>query len=181
MVRDLAVTVREMAAYAIEAKKKGVHGLLNALRVKGKQEAEERARRAEETRKLEEAHREVLRQRAIREARERAVHESKTRLEDMTRKVQRLAPDARESFLVGEYPSDPFDRALKANRHPLGAAGLDAEEKAVRVHLKVYQEQEKRQQTERQQAPARGRGRGRGGPSRSRSRDYDSGPSFDPF
>jgi len=89
----------------------------------------------------------------------------------MAKKAQRLAPDAREQFLTGEYPSDPFDRALTAHSHPLGTAGLDAEEKAVRAHLKVYQEQEKRQK-----APARGRGRG--GPSRSRSRDYDSGPDF---
>ncbi|WP_304515914.1 MobQ family relaxase, partial [Acetobacter tropicalis] len=178
MVRDLAVTVREVAAHAIEVRKKGVHRLLNALRVKGKQEAEERARRAEEARKLEEAHREVLRQQAIREARERAVHESKARLEEMTRNVQRLAPDARESFLAREYPSDPFSRALKAHSHPMGSTGLSAEEKAVRERLQVYQEQEKRQKAEVQRAPVRGRGRGRGGPSRSRSLDYDSGPDF---
>ena len=178
MVRDLAVTVREMAAHAIEAKKKGVHGLLNALRVKGKQEAEERARREEEARRREEAHREVLRQQAIREARERAVHESKIRLEEMSKKVQRLAPDARESFLACEYPSDPFSRVLKAQGHPLGSAGLAAEEKAVRERLQAYQDQEKRQKAEAQRAPDRGRGRGRGGPSRSRSLDYDSGPDF---
>jgi len=178
MVRELAATVREVAAHAIEVRKKGVHGLLNALRVKGKQEAEERARRAEEARKLEEAHREVLRQRAIREAKEQAVHESKTRLEDMTRKVRSLAPDARESFLACEYPSDPFSRALKAHSHPLGSAGLSAEEKAIRERLRVYQEQEKRQKAEVKRAPVRGRGRGRGGPSRSRSLDYDSGPDF---
>jgi len=122
-----------------------------------------------------------LRQQAVRDARERAVREAKERLGDMAKKAQRLAPDAREQFLAGEYPSDPFDRALKAHSHPLGTVGLDAEEKAVRAHLKVYQEQERRQQAERVQAPTQGRGRGRGGPSRSRSRDYDRGPSFDPF
>lgn len=136
---------------------------MNALRVKGKQEAEERARRAEEARKLEEAHREVLRQRAIREAREQAVQRSKARLEDMAKKVRSLAPDARESFLACEYPSDPFSRILKAHRHPLGNAGLSAEEKAVRERLQVYQEQEKRQKAEAQRAPVRCRGRGRGG------------------
>jgi len=95
---------------------------------------------------------------------------------DIVKKAQRLAPDAREKFLAGEYPSDPFDRALKAHRHPLGTAGLDAEEKAVRAHLKACQEQEARQQVERRQAPARGRGRG--SLSRSRSQDYDNGPDF---
>lgn len=98
---------------------------------------------------------------------------------DMAQRVQRLVPDAIEKFLAGKkYPSDLFDRALKAHRHPLGISGLDAEEKAVRAHLKVYQGQEKRQQTERVQAPTRGYGWGRGGPSRSRARDYDSGPDF---
>jgi len=170
MVRDLAVTVREVAAHAIEAKKKGVHGLLNALRVKGKQEAEERVRRAEEARKLEETHRELLRQRAIREARERAVQEAKERMADIAKRVMRLASDAREKFLAEEYPSDPFSRVLKAQDHLLGTAGLDAEEKAVRAQLKVYQEQEKRQKTKRQQAPMQGCGRG--GLTRSRSRNY---------
>lgn len=169
IVRELAATVREVAAQAIDAKRKGVNGLLNALRVKGKQEADEQARRAAEARRREEERR---------EARERAMQEAKERMADIAKRAQRLAPDAREQFLAGEYPSDPFDRALNAHRHPLGTAGLDAEEKAVRAHLKVHQEQGKRQQGERQQVPARGHGRGRGGPSRSRLRDYDSGPSF---
>lgn len=142
----------------------------------GKKELAEQARQAAEARRREEERKEVLRQQALREARERAVQEAKERMADMAKRVQRLAPDAREAFLAGEYPSDPFDRALKAHRHSLGTAGLDAEEKAVRAHLKVHQEQEKRQKAERQQAPARGRGRR--GPSRSRSRDYDSGPDF---
>lgn len=102
--------------------------------------------------------------------------EAKERMGDMAQRVLRLAPDVRERFLADEYPSDPFDRVLKGQAHPLGTAGLDAEEKAVRAHLKTYQEHEKRQLSERQQAPARGRGRG--GPSRSRSRGYDSGPDF---
>jgi len=119
-----------------------------------------------------------LRQQALRDARERAVQEAKERMGDIAKRVQRLAPDARDKFLAGEYPSDPFDRVLKAHRHPLGTTGLDAEEKAVRAHLKVYQEQEKRQQTEKVQAPTRGYGRGRGRPSLSRSRDYDRGPDF---
>lgn len=46
-----------------------------------------------------------------------------------------MAPDVREKFLVREYPSDSFDRMLKTHRHPLDAAGLDAEEKAVRAYL----------------------------------------------
>jgi len=179
MVRELAATVRDVAAQAMDAKRKGVNGLLNALRVKGKQEAEEQARRAAEARRREEERKEALRQQALRETRERAAREAKERLGDMAKKAQRLAPDAREQFLAGEYPSDPFSRALKAHRHPLGTAGLDAEEKALRAHLKVYQEQEKRQQAERAQAPTRGHGRGRGGPSRSRSMDYDNGPDFD--
>lgn len=177
-MRELAATVREVAAQAIDARRKGVNGLLNALRVKGKQEADEQARRAAEARRREEERKEALRQQALREARERAMQEAKERMADIAKRAQRLAPDAREQFLAGEYPSDPFDRALNAHRHPLGTAGLDAEEKAVRAHLKVHQEQGKRQQGERQQVPARGHGRGRGGPSRSRSRDYDSGPSF---
>jgi len=175
-VRELAATVRDVAAQAMDVKRKGVNGLLNALRVKGKQEAEEQARRAAEARRREEERKEALRQQALREARERAAREAKERLGDMAKKAQRLALDDREQFLAGEYPSDPFSRALKAHRHPLGTAGLDAEEKALRAHLKVYQEQERRQQAERAQVPARGRGRG--GPSRSRSRDYDSGPDF---
>jgi len=166
MVRELAATVREVAAQAMDAKRKGVNGLLNALRVKGKQEADEQARRVAEARRREEARKEALRQQALRDARERAVQEAKERVGDMTKRMQRLAPDAREKFLAGEYPSDPFDRALKAHRHPLGGAGLAAEEKAIRVHLKGYQEEEKRQQAERQQVLAHGRG----GPSRSRSR-----------
>ncbi|OAG77182.1 conjugal transfer protein TraA [Acetobacter malorum] len=117
-----------------------------------------------------------MRQQALRDARERAVREAKERMTDIAKRAQRLPPDAREQFLAGEYPSDPFDRALKAHSHPLGTAGLDAEEKAVRAHLKVYQVQEKRQQAERVQVPTQGRGRG--GPSRSRSRDYDRGPDF---
>jgi len=149
MVRELAATVREVAEQARNAKKSAVHALLRA--VGGQRREEER-----------------------REARERAVQEAKGRMVDIAKKAQRLAPDAREKFLAGEYPSDPFDRALKAHRHPLGAAGLDAEEKAVKAHLKVYQEQEKSQQAGRQKAPARGRR----GPSRSQSRDYDSGPDF---
>lgn len=165
IVRELAATVREVAEQAKNAKKSAVHALLRA--VGGQRREEER--------------KEALRQQALREARERATREAKERLADMAKKAQRLSPDAREQFLAGEYPSDPFDRALKAHNHPLGTVGLDAEEKAVKVHLTVYREQEKRQQAERQQEPARGRGRGRGGPSRSRSRDYDSGPSFDPF
>lgn len=161
IVRELAATVREVAAQAIDAKRKGVNGLLNALRVKGKQEADEQARRAAEARRREEERKEALRQQALREeARERAMQEAKERMADIAKRAQRLPPDAREQFLAGEYPSDPFDRALKAHSHPLGTAGLDAEEKAVRAHLKVYQVQEKRQQAERMQVPARG------GPSR---------------
>jgi len=179
MVRELAATVRDVAEQAKNAKRKGVNGLLNALRAKGKQEAEEQARREEEARRREAERKEALRQKELRDARERAEREAKARLGDMAKKAERLAPDAREQFLADEYPSDPFSRSLKAHRHPLGTAGLDAEEKAVRAHLKVCQEQERREQSERVKAPARGHGRG--GPSRSRSRDYDSGPSLDPF
>lgn len=89
---------------------------------------------------------------------------------DMAQRVQRLVPDAIEKFLAGKkYPSDLFDRALKAHRHPLGISGLDAEEKAVKAHLKMYQEHEKCQQIERSQVPERGHGRSRG---------HDSGPDF---
>lgn len=72
-------------------------------------------------------------------------------MSDMAKRMQRLTPDARKQFLAGEYPSDPFGRVMKAQRHPLGTAGLDVEEMAVRAHLKVHQKHEKRQQTERQQ------------------------------
>ena len=178
MVRELAATVREVAEQAKNSKKSAVHALLRAVGSQRREEEAEQARRAAEAHRREEERREALRQQSLREARERAVQEAKGRMADIAKKAQRLAPDVREKFLAGEYPSDPFDRALKAHRHPLGTAGLDAEEKAVKAHLKVYQEQEKSQQAERQQAPARGRGRGRGGPSRSRSRDYDSGPDF---
>lgn len=147
---------------------------MRAVGAKRRDQEIEQARQAAEARRREEERKASLRQQALREARERATREAKERLADMVKKAQRLAPDAREQFLAGEYPSDPFSRVLKAQGHPLGTAGLDAEEKALRAHLKVYQEQEKRQQAERAQAPARGRG----GPSRSRSRDYDSGPSF---
>ncbi|KXV22617.1 conjugal transfer protein TraA, partial [Acetobacter malorum] len=179
MVRELAATVREVAEQAKNAKKSAAQALLRAIGSQRQEELAEQARRAAEAHRREEERREALRQQSLREARERAVQEAKGRMADIAKKAQRLAPDAREKFLAGEYPSDPFNRALKAHRHPLGTTGLDAEEKAVKAHLKVYQEQEKRQQAERQQAPARGRGRGRGGPSRSRSRDYDSGPSYD--
>ncbi|MBS0961447.1 MobQ family relaxase [Acetobacter thailandicus] len=167
MVRELAATVREVTEQAKNAKKSAVHALLRAVGGQRREEEAEQARREGERRK-------ALRQKALREDRERAVQEAKERMADMAKRVQRLAPDARETFLAGEYPSDPFDRALKAHRHPLGTAGLDAEEKAVKAHLKVYQEQEKSQQAERQKAPVRGRR----GPSRSQSRDYDSGPDF---
>lgn len=173
MVRELAETVREVAEQAKNAKKSAVHALLRAVGGLRHEEEAERARRAAEARRREEERKEFLRQQELREARERATREAKERLGDMAMKAQRLAPDAREQFLAGEYPPDPFDRVLKACRHPLGADGLDAEEKAVKAHLKAYQEQEQRQQ-----APSRGRGRGRGGLSRSRSRDYDSGPGF---
>jgi len=154
---------------------------LRAVGGQRREEEVEQSRRAAEARRREGERKEALRQQAIKEARERATLEAKQRMGDMAKKAQRLVPNARETFLAGEYPSDPFDRALKAQVHPLGATGLDAEEEAVRAHLKVYQEQEKRQQAERRQAPTQGRGRGRGGPARSRLRDYDSGPSFDPF
>jgi hypothetical protein len=175
MVRELAETVREVAEQAKNAKKNAVHALLRAVGGLRREEEAERARRAAEARRREEERKDFLCQQELREARERATREAKVRLDDMAMKAQRLAPDAREHFLAGEYPPDPFDRALKACRHPLGADGLDAEEKSVRAHLTAYQEQ--RQQTEREQAPSRGRG----GLSRSRSRGYDSGPSFDPF
>lgn len=176
MVRELAAIVREVAEQAKSAKKSAVHALLRAVGGQRREEEAEQTRRGAEARRREEERKEALRQQALKEARELAVREAKERMGEMAKKVRRFAPDARETFLAGEYPSDPFDRALKAQGHPLGTAGLDAEEKAVKAHLKVYQEQEKRQQTERQQTPARGRGRGR--PSRSRSRDYDSGPDF---
>ena len=83
MVRELAATVREVAAQAMDVRRKGVGGLLNALRVKGKQEAEEQARRAAEARRREEERKEALRQQALREARERATREAKERLGDM--------------------------------------------------------------------------------------------------
>ncbi|WP_264996230.1 MobQ family relaxase, partial [Kozakia baliensis] len=178
MVRELAATVREVAEQVKNAKKSAAQALLRAVGALRQEELAEQARRAAEALRREDERREALRQQALREARERAVQEAKGRMTDIAKKAQRLTPDAREKFLAGEYPSDPFDRALKAHRHPLGTAGLDAEEKAVKAHLKVYQEQERRQQAERQRAPARGHGRGRGGPSRSRSRDYDSGPDF---
>ncbi|GAO00959.1 conjugal exonuclease V alpha subunit TraA/mobilization protein essential for specific plasmid transfer MobA/MobL [Komagataeibacter xylinus NBRC 13693] len=178
MVRELAETVRDVAEKAKSAKKRGIQALLRAVGAKRRDQEIEQARQAAEARRREEERKEALRQQALRDARERAVQEAKERMGGMAKRVQRLAPDARENFLAGEYPSDPFSRILKAQGHPLGIAGLDAEEKAVRAHLKVYQEQEKRQQAERVQAPTQGRGRGRGGPSRSRSRDYDSGPSF---
>lgn len=164
MVRELAATVREVAEQAKNAKKSAVHALLRAVGGQRREEEAEQARRAAEARRHQEERKEALRQQAQKEAKDRAVREAKERMIDMVKKAQRLAPDAREKFLGGEYPSDLFDRILKAQGHPLGAAGLDAEEKAVKAHLKVYQEQEKRQQAERQQAPARGRG----GPYRSR-------------
>jgi len=160
MVCELAATVREVAEQARNAKKSAVHALLRAV---GMQRREEERR-------------EALRQQSLREARERAVQEAKGRMADIAKKAQRLASDDREKFLAGEYPSDPFDRALKAHRHPLGTAGMDAEEKAVRAHLKVYLEQEKSQQAKRQQEPVRGRGRG--SLSRSRSKGIDRGPDF---
>ncbi|MFT9325504.1 MAG: MobQ family relaxase, partial [Acetobacter sp.] len=140
MVRELAATVREVAEQAKNAKKSAVHALLRAVGGQRREEEAEQARRAAEARRREEGRKEALRQQALREARERATREAKERLGDMAKKAQRLAPDAREQFLAGEYPSDPFNRVLKAQGHPLGTAGLDAEEKALRAHLKVYQE-----------------------------------------
>lgn len=66
MVRELAATVREVAEQAMDAKRKGVTSLLNALRVKGKQEADEQVRQAIEARRREEERKEALRQQAER-------------------------------------------------------------------------------------------------------------------
>lgn len=53
IVRELAATVGEVTSQIMDAKRKGVNGLLNALRVKGKQEADEQARRAAEAHRCE--------------------------------------------------------------------------------------------------------------------------------
>lgn len=178
MVRELAETVREVVEKAKSAKKRAIYSLLRAAGNDLLKEEAEQARRAAEARRREEERLMAKLVQERRAAKERALKDAESRKVEMVRRVERLSPDARERFLATEYPADPFERVLKGYDHPLGAAGLDAEEKAVRAHLKVYQEQEKRQQAERAQAPARGRGRGRGGPSRSRSWDYDSGPDF---
>lgn len=179
MVRELAETVRDVAEKAKSAKKRGIQALLRAVGAKRRDQEIEQARQAAEARRREEKRVMAKLEQERIAAKEKALKDAESRKVDMVRHVKRLSPDARERFLATEYPADPFERVVKGCDHPLGTAGLNAEEKAVRAHMKVYQEQEKRQQAERAQAPARGRGRGRGGPSRSRSRDYDNGPSYD--
>ncbi|WP_099349454.1 MobQ family relaxase [Acetobacter aceti] len=176
MVRELAETVREVVEKAKNAKKRAIYSLLRAAGNDLRKEEAEQARQAAEARRREKERLMAKLEQERRAAKEKALKDAESRKVDMVRRVKRLSPDAREKFLATEYPADPFERVVKGSDHPLGTAGLNAEEKVVRAELKVHQAQEKRQQVERTQAPSRGCSRG--GPSRSRSRDYDNGPDF---